>query len=508
MLVGLDFGTGRIRAVAVDPAGHIIADAAEPTPTHHPRPGWAEYDPGELWQTVCRVLRRLVDALGPSRPVLGLAVGSMGEAGVLLGEDGRELGPVIAWYCSRTIPEQELIRKLLGDDYVFATTGVTVSHTFSLAKILWWRRNHPEVFAKARRWLNMADWVAYRLTGEARAECTLASRTNALDTNRRAWSEELLGRVELDTRLFAPLIANGAPVGRISARAASETGLGQGTIVAAGGHDHVISTLAAGTDEPGVLLDSIGTAEALILANEKAVFADQFRRGGYQQSLLCVGAPRYHLFCGLIAGGGAVEWFRGLTGGMPYDALVAAAGDVAAGSNGVCFLPQLWGGDQPYASPHARAGFVGIAGDCGPGALFRSVLEGLSMTARLSIEGMTGIADVTPVHRIRVIGGGTRNELWMKIKASVYGRPIEVTPLSEATCLSAAILAGLGAGVYATAAEARKAMADGLGPVRVVEPDPAWQAAYERLYTEIYAHLPATLAATHEALARYRERPV
>ena len=504
LLAGLDFGTQRIRAIAVDTRGRILAEASLATPTRFPRPGWAEHDPQELWQTVRDVLRSLTRTLGPSRPVAGLAVASVGEAGVLVGRDGKELGPVIAWYCGRSIAEGEAMRTKLGDGYVFAVSGVTATHTFGLGKLLWWRRNHPEILARARHWLSMADWVAFRLTGEARTDFTLASRTNALDIRRLSWSEELLARLDMKPELFAPLIASGAAVGRVTPAAAAETGLSRGTVISAGGHDHIISTVAAQTDEPGILLNSMGTAEAQLLMNQTPVFDERFRIGGYQQGVLAVDEPRYYLCCGLSTSGGAVEWFRAQTGGTGYEALIAAASDVAPGSQGVCFLPQLRGGDQPYANPNARAGFIGISGDSSQGVLFRSVLEGVAMSARLAVEGMTACAGVAPVRRIRVIGGGTRNDLWMRIKASVYGRAIEVTPLNEGTCLSAAMLAGLGAGIFATVAEARNAMADALGAVRMVEPDRDWMERYDRLYRTVYSRLSPILSPIHDSLAAFR----
>jgi len=504
LLASLDLGTGRVRAVAVDLKGRIVAEAAEPTPTHFPQSGWAEYHPQELWQVVRRVLSHLTEAAKPLGTIQGFATGSMGEAGVLIDQEGRELGPIIAWYCGRTVADGEKMRATLGDDYIFRTSGVTGSPSFSLAKILWWRRCHPGIFAKARRWLNMADWVAFRLTGEARTDYTLASRTNALDLGKLTWADELLGKLDIDPDLFAPLIASGAVVGHVHAKGAEETGLPLGLPVSGGGHDHVISTVAADTTATGILLDSMGTAEGLILANDRPIFEDALRRGGNQQSAFYLDRSRYKLMCGLTTSGGAIEWFRRQVGGTSYESLIAEAQKLPPGSNGLCFLPQLRGGDQPYPNPHARGAFVGITGDASPGALFRSVLEGLCLSTRLGFDQLSAIKGVTPISRIRVIGGGTRNDLMMKIKASVYGRPLEVTPLSEATCLSAAILGGLGAGVFNSVAEAQERMAEGMGRARLVEPDPHWAARYDELYHSVYAHLPLALGPSHDALARFR----
>jgi len=346
--------------------------------------------------------------------------------------------------------------------------------------------------------------VAFRLSGEARTDFTLASRTNVLDIKSRSWSQELLGKFGLDPQLFAPLVASGSVVGRVHARAAAETGLSRDTFVAAGGHDHVISSAAANTDEPGVLLDSMGTAEAQLLMNNAPVFDDGFRSGGYEQGLLVIDRPRNYLCCGLTTSGGAVEWFRRQAGGAAYETLISAARETAPGSNGVCFLPHLRGGDQPYPNPNTRGAFIGIGGDSAPGLMFRSVLEGVAMSAKLAVEGMTMLPAVASIQRIRVIGGGTRNDLWMKIKASVYGCALEVTPLDEGTGLSAAILAGLGAGVFASLREARKTMAEALGRVTIVEPDPRWMERYDHRYRTVYSRLAPMMSPLHDSLAAFR----
>jgi xylulokinase len=506
LLASLDLGTGRVRAIAIDLKGQILAEASETTPTHFPQAGWAEYHPQELWQTVAKVLSRLTSAAQAHGVIQGFATGSMGEAGVLIDKDGKELGPIIAWYCARTVAEGAVLRERLGDDVVFKTSGVTASHSFGLAKILWWQRHHPDILKRARYWLNMADWVAFRLTGEARTDYTLASRTNALDLERGAWANNLLQKLGIEPSLFAPLVGNGALVGRVHRAGAEQTGLPEALPVSGGGHDHVISTVAADTNAPGILLDSMGTAEGLILANDRPIFHDQLRIGGNQQSLLHLGSSRYALMCGLTTSGGAIEWFRQQTGGAPYDGLIAEAERLPPGSNGLVFLPQLRGGDQPYPNPHARGAFIGITGDSGPGALFRSVLEGLCLYTRLELDHLSQVPGVNPITRIRVIGGGTRNDLMMKIKASVYGRPLEVTPLSEATCLSAAILGGLGAGIFASIEDAQAQMAEGLGHLRIVEPVPSWAERYEELYRTVYAKLPLVLTSTHDALAAFRDR--
>jgi xylulokinase len=183
--------------------------------------------------------------------------------------------------------------------------------------------------------------------------------------------------------------------------------------------------------------------------------------------------------------------------------LIAEAQAIPPGSYGTCFLPQLRGGDQPYPNPNARGAFIGITGDSLRGALFRSVLEGLCLYTRLELDHLSAVQGVNPVTRIRAIGGGTRNDLLMKIKASVYGRPLEVTALSGSDLSRAAILGGLGAGVF-TSARRRWARWREAGQ-RMSSSPSHWMERYEELYRTVFAQLPPALTPAHDALAAFRD---
>ena len=182
------------------------------------------------------------------------------------------------------------------------------------------------------RWLNIADWIAFRLSGEAATDYSLASRTLALDLTRRAWAADMLAEIGLTADLFAPLKPSGSALGPVRADVAAALGLPAGVIVGVGGHDHVCGAMAAGAAAPGILLDSMGTAEALYLPTAAPRLDPVVLARGYAQGTVAVDAPHFYLMGGIHHAGGAIEWFRQtLADGADHAALIEAAAEGAGG---------------------------------------------------------------------------------------------------------------------------------------------------------------------------------
>ena len=254
-----------MRAFAFALDGTPVASAAEPTPIRVLGPDRAELDAEGLWRTVVTVLRRMVDGLPDPAAVRGIAVASVGEAGCLIGGDGEALAPIIAWYDTRTTDDLDGLLGSVGFETLHRATGLCADPTFSLLKLLWYRRRQPELFARARWWLNVGDYLAWRLCGERATDVSLASRTMLLDIERRRWSSTLLDATGLSGGLLAPLLPSGTRIGTITREVAAATGLPPDCAIGVGGHDHICGLIAAGGDAPDLLFDSLGTAEALTI---------------------------------------------------------------------------------------------------------------------------------------------------------------------------------------------------------------------------------------------------
>ncbi len=499
LILGIDAGTTRIRAIVFTAAGRPVAEGSRPTPVEQPRPGWAEHDPEALWQAACGALR---DASAQTREparIAGLAVASVGEAFVALDGHGRPTCKTIAWYDERAKPDLARLEAIIGRTRLHGLTGLAPDPTFSLCKLLWLQANQPDALARTRLWLSVAHYLAWRLTGVATCDLSLASRTLALDLEGRVWAEALIREVGLAPAIFAPIRPWGERLGMATAEAAAATGLTSACAVGVAGHDHIAGALAARALAPGVLLDSLGSAEALTLALERPSAAPELLGRGYSQGVVEVGGetPVHYVFGGFPTSGACIEWFRSLFGvELPHERLIADAEAVPAGCQGVTFVPDLRGRISPVPDPEARGAWFGLSADSTRAALYRAVLEGLAFEARLTFDDLALLPGLHAIEQIRAIGGNTRNRLLLRIKAAVYRQPIFAALMAEATALGAAVLGGLAAGVFPDLASALAAVATAEASI---EPEPAWAASYDARYRAVYRPAYAALRPLHHA---------
>jgi xylulokinase len=501
-LIGIDCGSQSIRAIAFDSRGRRLAGAARSTPIKRGDSG-GEYDPDAIFAEVLAVLREVASALA-DRPVAGIAVASIGESCVLLDETGKALAPSIAWFDRRTEPQARRIAEAVGPDRIFAITGHTAEPIMTLFKLAWMREHWPEPFRRAARILLMADWIAFRLSGVAATDDSLASRTQYFAVHERTWSETLIGLVGIGSDRLPPLQASGSPLGPVRTELLLETGLAGAPIVGVGGHDHVVGLFAAGITAPGTMLDSLGTAEALLLATAATLADPELQRRGYFQGAITTNRELSFVGAGIATSGGAMEWCRHLLGGVAHATIIAEAEAVPPGSRGVVFLPDLVNSPPPVPDPASRGAFVGLTTAADRGTMYRAVLEGIAMQARVIADGMAGLSGVTPASAIRVIGGGSRNRLLLRIKANAFARPLTVVEEPEATALGAALLGGVAAGIYRDLDEALAGLDR---REHIVEPD-GEAVFYDELRTRVFEQLQPALRGINRALGDIQAKRV
>lgn len=492
-LLGLDIGSTHLKAGLFTVDGRQFAVEKTGTKTHRLGEGEAIYEPVEIWKSVSALIRKLTASLAAGDRIISVAVASMGEAGLLLDANGRSLTPVISWFDSRGREMAEDWAATFGEARTFAITGLNIDYIYSLLKILWLKRHQPQVLAGAHKWLCMADFIYYKLSGEYCTDYSIASRTMVFDITNRAWSKEILEAAELESSLFPSAYRGGTQVGVVSETAAQETGLTPGTPVVTGGHDHICGAFAVGAFGPGKVLDSSGTAESVVAAFRELPTLKQELFKGFNVG--CHVTDTYYLQGGINASGLSIEWFKDefgkseklaaeASGVNAYEALMTEAAESSAGAKGIIFVPHLRGAAPPYRDRHSRAAFLGIRDYHRRGDFIRAVLEGLAFEFVLMLDEMEKILDLA-VSEVLVTGGGTRNHLWMEIKAAASGRTIAVPAVEEATLLGAALLGGIGAGVYRDADEAVAATHK---CSKAYRPDPELSHAY-RLPLETYRRI-------------------
>lgn len=500
LLMGIDFGTTQIRAGIYTPDGALVAACGAATPTLRPAVDNAQHEPADVWAATVEVIRGALDGIAESSHVRAVACASVGEAGLLIGAKGEELTPIIAWYDRRAIAECHDFVDRVGADTLYGITGQPPEPILGIYKLLWLKAHQPDLFARPARWLNVADYLAFRLSGRICAEPSLACRTGVFDLHRRTWASGLLKRAGLDASLFPKLEANGARLGTIPQAVAASTGLPVSCVVAVGGHDQALSALVCGGLADGVLSATLGTTEALLAPVTKPSRSARLGQQGFCQGVLTAGRPRHYILGGVFTAGASIEWFRQtILGGIAHEVLIPAAAAIPIGSRGVCFRPQLALGSAPHPSPHANGSFWGLSLAADHATMYRAILEGLAYEARLCVEALAALPEVGAIRRINAVGGDTRNPLRMSIKASVSGTPIDAIGVDDATGLGAALMAGLAAGVYPDLDSALSALCM---PRTTILPLPEDQAFYDDYFKSVYRHAPATLAALREPHSR------
>lgn len=489
LVLGLDVGTTNLKCLALDYTGKVVAQGSETTPHSHPRPSWTDFDPVPLWDAACRVIRTVISQLEHSDAIKGIAVSSLAESLVPIDSQGQPLAPAIAWFDLRTVAEYEWIRDRIGYETLFKVSGLNPDPMFGLCKVLWVKNNNPTVFQKARHWLHLADYVAFRLCGVPATDPSLACRTLAYDLKRGEWANEILEAVGVGPSCFPPICKSGTPLGLITSSSAVATNLPRTSVVSVGIHDHISGAFAAGGLSAGVLFDSIGTSESLNTIFQKPLSDTRIAAQGLAQGAIWIEKPIYYLTGGLQTAGAAVEWFRRELGGK---AGIAELVDEAALVDEAVpmFLPHLIRGLTPYPDAQASGAFIGIKSTSTRGAMFRAVLEGLAFEARAIADAMVSVAGLPPFQKILTIGGSLQNRLLAQIKADVYGFPMKINPVRETVSLGAALLAGIGCGMFPDASAAvLAARTEEISVEPNSERSKRLQARYQEIYRDLYGQL-------------------
>jgi len=502
-LLGIDMGTTGSKALLVDDRGGVIASATEEYPLYTPQPLWSEQDPEEWWAATRRAIQRVLAEAG------GVEVAGVGLTGqmhglVLLDRAGRVLRRAILWNDQRTAAQcAEITAWAGGLGRLLALTGNAVLPGFTAPKIIWVRENEPAVYDQIAHVLLPKDYIRFRLTGELATEVSDASGTSLFDVGNRCWSATMAGLLQIPMEWLPHCTESQEVSGRITRSAAEATGLELGLPVAGGGGDQAAGATGNGVVEPGIISVTSGTS-GVVFAHVDAYAAEPQGR----VHVFCHAVPgAWHAMGVMLSAGGAFRWFRDAlgqaeiiearrTGEDPYDILTRQAATVEPGAEGLLFLPYLTGERTPYADPNARAAFVGLTLRHTKSHMVRSVLEGVSFGLKDSLELIKSLG--VPVEQVRASGGGARSAVWRQIQADIFDAELVVINVTEGAPFGAALLAGVGAGVYK---DVREAVSSAVRVVSRTEPQPHAAAVYREMYP-LYRGLYPALSPTFDALAR------
>jgi xylulokinase len=501
-VIGCDVGSQGTNCALYSADGTLVASSYGPYDLSFPFPGAAEQD-AALWpEAVAAGVRELLGSVPEgASAVKGLSFGSQLDGMVVCGSDGRALRPAMIWMDRRAEDQAAAIAGKIAPDAFYRLVGANLDSSHAIFKALWVRDHEPEVWAEARTLMSPGTYVLRAVTGSAVVDYSNASSMALLDPRTRAWSGEALAAVDVDASMLPQVAAATEAIGTVRAPFAEATGLDPSTVVAVGCGDEMAATLGAGVFSPGDVCDVVGTAEPVCAASAEP---------REDPSMLVECHPHADPDTWLLenpgfVSGGNLRWWRdrfspiersaeeeGL--GDAYDLLSREAERVPPASEGVLFLPCMQGAMAPEWNGAARGVFYGLTLAHTRAHMTRAVLEGSAFALRDILDAMRAAG--LDVRRLTIVGGGAKGPLWRQIKADVTGLPVRVPTSIETTATGAAILAAVGAGVYADVAAATKEFVS----FRPEEhrPDPERAAAYDdayRRYREVYYALKPTFAA-------------
>jgi len=491
--IGIDSSTTATKALLLAETGEVIGVASSIYDYETPKPLWSEQRP-ELWwtATVASIRQLLTETAVPPQSIQAIGLTGQMHGLVLLDKNGDVLRPALLWNDQRTGAECDEMRSLIGKQRLIDITGNDALTGFTAPKILWVKNNEPEVYGRIAHILLPKDYVRYKLTGEFATDKAGGAGTQLFDVRQRDWSNEVVTKLGIDPDWLPKTFEGTAVTGHLTAEAAEATGLPAGIPVVAGGGDQAANAVGTGAVVDGVVALSLGTSGVVFASSDVPIVESDGRLHAF-----CHAVPgKWHLMGVMLSAAGSLRWYRdALAPGVAFDDLLAPAADVPPGSEGLLFLPYLTGERTPHPDPLARGGFIGLTVRHNQPHLTRAVLEGVAFGLRDSLELMrdAGLANIT---QIRASGGGLRSPLWRQILADVLQTDIVTVNTTEGAAYGAAVLALVGAGVFASVEAAWAKL------VRVTgKTEPGGDTAvYNQLYS-LYHRLYPALKSTFSAMA-------
>ena len=492
-LLGIDVGTSGTKTALFGIDGGLIASYTDEYPLYQPQNGWAEQDPDDWWRAAVNGIRAVLAKSGGAE-ISGIGLSGQMHGLVMLDAEGNVLRPSIIWADQRTEAETEDMDRVLGRKRIIEITANAPMTGFTAAKILWVMKNEPGIYEKCAHILLPKDYIRYKLTGEYATEVSDASGMQLMDVPKRDWSSEVTGKLGIDRALLAKMHESQDVTGVTSAVCAELTGLAAGTPVVGGAGDNPAAAVGTGVVAHGRAFTTIGSS-AVVYAVSDEVRIDLAGR----VHALCASVPGKWTVMSCTQGAGlSLQWLRnnvcteemheaeekGVDSYVLMDRLAEA---VPIGSDRLLFLPYLMGERSPHPDPDCRGVFFGLSGVHTRANLIRAVMEGVAFSQLECVEVFREMG--VPASDMMVTGGGARSLIWRQMLADLYGCPVSVPASDEGAALGAAILAGVGTGVYNNLGEACGKL---VGKGATLVPDEERGKAYApffALYKQLYPRL-------------------
>ncbi|MFW6016659.1 MAG: xylulokinase [bacterium] len=452
LLLALDIGTSGCKITLFNISGKLIASYVGKYNTYYPETNFVEQNAEDWWKTVCEGLDYFKDELNIDLNKI-VAIGVDGHSWNCLPVDkeGLPLHNSMIWLDRRAQKQVKEIKNIIDEKTLVNLNGNPLDAAYILPKMLWLKENEPEIYNQTYKFMQSNSYLVYKLTGEFSQDYSQVYGFHFFDIKKGKWDENIAAKFDILLDLIPELYEPDQIVGEVSKRAAKETGLTSGTPVVAGGLDAACCTLGAGVIKEGQTQEQGGQAGGMSIVLDEAVIHPKLILGRH------VVRNKFLLQGGTVGGGGILNWFNNNLAfyekekanemnKSSYQIMSQEADTINAGSDGLIFLPYMAGERSPIWDINARGVFFGLSYDKGRAHLIRSMMEGVAFSLKHNLK----TAEEVNVYAndLNSVGGSANSKIWTQIKSDITNKEINVPSADHATTLGAAILAGIGVGIY------------------------------------------------------------
>lgn len=450
-LIGIDVGTSGTKTVLFDINGNVISSKTVQYPMYQPKNGWAEQNPEDWYNAAAETLRHVVSYTNPD-DIAGIGLSGQMHGLVMLDEYGNVIRPSIIWCDQRTGEECKDLENAVGKDDLINITANPAMTGFTAAKIMWIKKHEPHNYEKCKHILLPKDYIRYKLTGEFATDVSDASGMQLLNIEKRCWSDTVLDKLGIDKSLLGKVYESCEVTGYINEETAKLTGLSNKTVVVAGAGDNAAAAIGVGVIKDGTAFTTIGTS-GVVFAHTSSMLMDKQGR----VHTFCSAVPnQWHVMGVTQAAGLSLKWFcdnfcdseKAMAkelGVSTYYLTDKLSEKSPIGSNRLIYLPYLMGERTPHLNPDCRGMFFGLSAVHTKQDMLRAVMEGVSFSLRDCIEVLKEMN--IDISDMAVCGGGGVSNLWRSMIADNFKCSVK-TAAQEGPAMGAAILAGVGSGIY------------------------------------------------------------
>ncbi len=424
--LGIDIGTTSLKAAAFNDKLEQLSQATVDY-TLDTKGVYAEFDAEKYWDITLEGIEKATHDI----KIDALSIDTQCETLILTDENGIPVRKAIVWVDNRADEEAKMIEEHFGRKKVYEITGQPeITATWPASKLLWVKRNEPEIWSKTKKIFLLEDYILYKMTGKFVTEKTLQSSTIYFDIKNAAWWDEMLDFIGVDSSMLPQIYDSGVEIGEY-----------KGMTVVTGAMDQVAGGIGAGIVKEGIISEMTGTTMVLFVPVkdipkyvENSIIPCHYNYDG-----------KYALVLWTSVAGMAFKWFKNnfCEQFEDFDALTSIAAEIPPGADGLTMLPHLCGSTMPKYNPDAKGAFYGITLEHTRAHFARAIMEAISCMLKSNLDYI----NINPTE-IRIMGGGAKSSLWNQIKADMTGKTLTTLKNKETACLGSAILAGVGYGAF------------------------------------------------------------